>query len=93
LFGASQALRFTLGAPVPPSYAAERERSLAAARGVLGDADFAAAWNRGQALSLQEAVAEAMAAHRIRARPSIVTAQGSSLPVMPGQDEPGTAPC
>jgi predicted ATPase len=78
LFGASEALRLTLGAPLPPSYTAERERALAAARAVLSDADFAAAWNRGQTLSLQQAIAEALTLHHAPVKSTITTGQGST---------------
>jgi predicted ATPase len=80
LFGASESFRLTLEAPLPPLYAAVRERALAAICSVLGDADFAVAWNRGEALSLQEAVTEAMAPHHTLVRLSTVTTQGSSFP-------------
>jgi len=59
LLGAASALRSGHGTPVPPSEQADNERTIALARRVLGDEVFASAWTRGQALSLEQAVAEA----------------------------------
>jgi hypothetical protein len=59
LFGAAEALRESMGTPLPPVYRACHERHVAAARRACGAAAFAAAWAVGRALSLDEAVAEA----------------------------------
>ena len=59
LFGAAEALRKSIGAPRPPAYRAEYERHVAVARTALGEAAFAEAWATGQALSLDQAIAEA----------------------------------
>jgi predicted ATPase/DNA-binding SARP family transcriptional activator len=48
LFGAAQALREAIGAPLPPVHRAEHERNVAAVRGMLGEAAFAAAWAEGR---------------------------------------------
>jgi hypothetical protein len=45
---------------MPPTYATTRERSLAAARRVLGETMFKQAWVQGQELSLDVAIAEAI---------------------------------
>ena len=45
-----------------PAAASDYERIVATARGQLGDEAFAAAWEAGRALPLEEAVAEALAA-------------------------------
>jgi non-specific serine/threonine protein kinase len=61
LLGAAAALRQTSGAPLPPVDRPSHEAALQAARAALGVRAFAAAWASGQALSLEEAVAEALA--------------------------------
>jgi predicted ATPase/DNA-binding XRE family transcriptional regulator len=60
LFGAAAALRLAIGAPLPPSERAGHERAVAAARAALGPAAFAAAWARGQAMTVEEARAAAV---------------------------------
>ncbi|MCC6188188.1 MAG: tetratricopeptide repeat protein, partial [Anaerolineales bacterium] len=57
---AAEARRETLGAPVPPVDWPRRERARAALRAALGEAGFATAWAQGQALPLDQAVAEAL---------------------------------
>jgi non-specific serine/threonine protein kinase len=61
LWGAAGALREVLGAPLPPPDLAHAEAEAAAARNALGEAGFSAALEHGRALSLEEAVAEALA--------------------------------
>ena len=62
LFATGQAALEAIGATVWPSNQAEYDRGLAEIRAQLGEPTFAAAWSAGQALSLEEAVAEALAA-------------------------------
>jgi DNA-binding NarL/FixJ family response regulator len=62
LFGAAQALPEAIGAPMPPANRAEYDRSVAAARTRLGEAAFGALWREGRALSLEDAMEQAMAA-------------------------------
>jgi hypothetical protein len=62
LFGAAAALWDRLGLPRAPEAREEHERQVAAARAALGAAAFAAAWAAGQRLSLEQAVATALAA-------------------------------
>ena len=50
LCGAAEALRETIGAPVP-RHRGQYERAIAAARATLGEQAFAAAWAAGRALS------------------------------------------
>jgi hypothetical protein len=57
LFGAAEALREALGAPLPPVERAHYDRSVAATRAALGEEAFAAAWAEGRALSLEQAIA------------------------------------
>jgi DNA-binding CsgD family transcriptional regulator len=62
LFGAAVAQREAIGNPFKLPERAVYDRALDAARSVLRDDDFAAAWNSGRALSLAEAIAAAFAA-------------------------------
>jgi predicted ATPase/class 3 adenylate cyclase/Tfp pilus assembly protein PilF len=61
LFAAAEALRLAIDAPLAASYSEERERYLALARQSLGDTLFAREWTQGEMLSLDQAIAEAMA--------------------------------
>jgi predicted ATPase/DNA-binding SARP family transcriptional activator len=56
LLGAADAVRDELGAPLPPAERPGHEKDLAAARASLGDDAFAAAWEAGRAMPLEEAV-------------------------------------
>jgi predicted ATPase/DNA-binding XRE family transcriptional regulator len=56
LIGAAAALREDRGWPLPPAKRAEHERTVAAARGALGEEAFEEAWARGYALRLDEVV-------------------------------------
>ncbi len=60
LFGAADALRETIGVPLPPAYRSEYDRHVGAARTIEQQIFFAAAWEEGRALSLDQAVAEAL---------------------------------
>jgi hypothetical protein len=57
--GAAEAMRERIGAPLAAAYRADHDRQSAAARAVLGEATFAAAWAVGRALPLADAIAEA----------------------------------
>jgi hypothetical protein len=61
LFGAAAGLRTTSGTAPRPVNVAWYEPSVVAVREALGAAAFAATWEAGAALSLDEAVAEALA--------------------------------
>ncbi|HET8626058.1 MAG TPA: tetratricopeptide repeat protein [Thermomicrobiales bacterium] len=61
LCGARAALRAGLGAPLPPAYPDGYARTLAAIRAALGEDGFAAAHAAGEALSPEQALAEAAA--------------------------------
>jgi DNA-binding NarL/FixJ family response regulator len=61
LLGAAAAARQRIGAPLPPVDRPGHEATMQAARAALGERAFAAAWAMGQALGLEEAVAEALA--------------------------------
>jgi hypothetical protein len=59
--GAAEALRATLGAPLPPVDRPERDRTVATLRAVLGEAGFARAWSDGQRTPLGQVITEALA--------------------------------
>ncbi len=58
LWGVAQELRTLLGIPISPADRAEYERRVAQTRLLLAPAAFAAAWERGRCLSLEQAIAE-----------------------------------
>jgi len=60
LFGAADALREALGSPLPPDGRQACDRNLAGVRADLGNEDFGAAWTRGRAMTLDEAIREAL---------------------------------
>ena len=60
ILAATAALRKARVEPLPPIYQARCDRILAAVRSRLGSVGFATAWDAGQALSLDEIVAEAL---------------------------------
>jgi non-specific serine/threonine protein kinase len=64
LLGAAELFCETLGARPPVAVVAEYERTRAAGCMALGEAGFAAAWAEGRALSLEEAVADALSSTR-----------------------------
>jgi non-specific serine/threonine protein kinase len=61
LFGATAALREALGTSTAQSPAAGTGEGRQAARAALGEAGFAAAWAAGRAMTLEQAVAAALA--------------------------------
>jgi tetratricopeptide (TPR) repeat protein len=60
IFGAAEALREKLGAPLLPIYHDHYQRGVAATRAHLDEATFAAAWAEGRAMTLEQAIAEAL---------------------------------
>jgi predicted ATPase len=60
LFGATQALREAIGAPMPPVEHPDHDRAVAAARAQLGEAVFTAAWAEVQAMTVEKAIAQAL---------------------------------
>jgi tetratricopeptide (TPR) repeat protein len=61
LWGAAERLRQAIGCRPAPAARATYEQALALARAQLGEEGFAAAWAAGQALTLEQAIAEALA--------------------------------
>lgn len=57
MWGAAEALRQHIGAPLPPVYRADYERSVAAARTQLGEKAFVAAWAEGRTMTPEQALA------------------------------------
>jgi predicted ATPase/DNA-binding CsgD family transcriptional regulator len=57
LWGAAEALRQYIGAPLPPIYRADYERSVVAARAHLGEKPFTAAWAQGRTMTPEQALA------------------------------------
>jgi hypothetical protein len=60
LFGAAEAARERIGAPLPPGDRPLYDRHLARARADLDETAFDAAWAEGRAMTLDEAVAYAL---------------------------------
>jgi PAS domain S-box-containing protein len=60
LWGAAEHLRVLLGCRTPPAARVTYEYLLAQVRAQLGDTAFAAAWAAGEALPLEQAIAEAL---------------------------------
>lgn len=61
LWGAAERLRAAVGCRTAPAARAIYERAMALGRAQLGEDDFTAAWAAGAALSLEQAVGEALA--------------------------------
>jgi predicted ATPase/class 3 adenylate cyclase len=61
LFGAAEVLRESTGMPLAPAYRAAYERDVAAIRAQIDEPTFTAAWAQGQKLTLEQAIAEALA--------------------------------
>ena len=61
LWGAAEELRQKIGVRPPPASRATYERALAVARAQLGEAAFTAAWAAGRAMTLEQAITEALA--------------------------------
>ncbi len=61
LFGAAEALREAVGASARTIYREEYERRVATARAALGPESFRAAWTAGRAMTMEGAIAHALA--------------------------------
>src|SRR5262249_39811276 len=59
-WGAAEALRESLGWPLPPNEREEYDRYRSAARKALGEEPFAVAWAEGRAMTPEQAVADAL---------------------------------
>jgi len=65
LFGAAEAARHVTGSPLPVSERNDHEHMVASVRAVLGEEVFVAAWAKGGAMTLEEAVCAALAEDEI----------------------------
>ncbi len=72
LFGAAEALREAMTAPLPPASRPEYDRHVSLARSRLDDAAFQEAWARGRSMALEEALSYALMAE----------AEGAILPLV-----------
>ena len=84
LGGAAEAMRRSLGVPVPLVERAEYEGLLRSARAQLGEAPFAAAWAEGRAMTSEQAFASRLSAktspHFKEASPGTSTSSASFIP-------------
>ena len=82
LFGAAEALRDFHGITLPPAERPRLERAIAPARAQLPEPSFAAAWAAGRALTVDQAIAEALAVADdvATARPSDATTRHGLTP-------------
>jgi hypothetical protein len=62
LFGAAEAIRNAIGAPLPPVERANYERNLASVQAQCDAALFAAAWAVGQAMTMEQVIADVLSA-------------------------------
>jgi transposase len=69
LFGATEALLNATGMRLEPFEQGEHDQHIAVARAQLDEAAFAAAWAEGRALSLEQAISEALTSIRKPAAP------------------------
>src|SRR5262249_244572 len=60
-WGAAAALRAATNVPAYPAQLEDQDRARAAARAALGAAAYAAAWDAGQSMTPEQAVADALA--------------------------------
>lgn len=60
LFGASDALRGAIGAPMWPAERVDYERNMAAARAQLDEEEFERAWQEGRSMTIEQAIAYAL---------------------------------
>ena len=60
LFGAAEALRQAVGAPLSPVDRADYERRVAQARAGRDEAAFEAAWRQGREMKLEQAIEHAL---------------------------------
>jgi predicted ATPase/DNA-binding SARP family transcriptional activator len=61
LAGAADALRQAISSPLPPVERTEYDRTVAGASALLGEEGFASAWTAGRGMTLEQAIAAALA--------------------------------
>ncbi len=91
LLGVAQASLEAIGAPIYPFMQSDHERCVAATRAVLGEKAFTTAFQAGAALTIEEAIAEAMNEERQK-KPvaGVVAGQDKSTPLTPREKEVAT---
>ena len=60
LFGAAEAMRETMGTPIPPIQRRDYEDKASELRAGMGDAEFKKIWTEGRAMTMEQAIALAM---------------------------------
>ncbi len=60
LWGAAEALREAMGAPIPPVYRAAYERTVEGIRAQLDEATFSEAWKEGRVMPLEQVIDDAL---------------------------------
>ena len=89
VWGAAEAQRERMGAPVPPAERARYAAAVAHTRAALGEAGYAAAWAEGRALTLEQAIAYALDERSdATAQPEAARGQATGSP--PRNTLPGT---
>ncbi len=58
LWGVSEALREAIGTPIPVVYRGDYERTVAKARGQVGDEDFVRGWDEGRRMRVGEVISK-----------------------------------
>jgi DNA-binding CsgD family transcriptional regulator len=79
LLGAASAMRELVGGTVYPHWQADHERATATARAAFGERAFEVAWQRGQAMSYEQAVAYALGPD---ACPDVLTAREREIALL-----------
>ena len=79
LFGAAEALREVIGAPIPPSFRPRVEREIAQAHKQLGESAFSTLWKEGRLVTPEQAV-EMLAAQSTETTPSSTAPAASGYP-------------
>jgi non-specific serine/threonine protein kinase len=80
LYGSTESLRNLLGAPLTPIDRAYYLQTIAAVRAQLDEPTFLKAWTQGQAMTLEEAIAEAV---QVQVRDHIPPTPGAALVASP----------
>jgi trimethylamine:corrinoid methyltransferase-like protein len=60
LWAAAAALRAAIGAPLPPIEQAGYEQAITTVRARLGEQAFAAAWDEGRTMSVEQVITEVL---------------------------------
>jgi DNA-binding CsgD family transcriptional regulator len=87
LLGAASALAETVGYPLKPTEQARSQRAAIEARAALGDAGFTAAWAAGEALPVDQAIAEAQMVLAVLGAPSTLSTADNPFGLTPRQQD------